>query len=67
MNRRAACAILEVTREKFKLLIGTGVVPAGLGLGPRSLTWDRDGADRDPRWKARSRSSAAAACIGRLI
>lgn len=42
MNRREACALLNVNPKRFKELIDAGVIPPGVGLGPRSLRWDRD-------------------------
>jgi predicted DNA-binding transcriptional regulator AlpA len=42
INRRMACAVLNVTQARFKQLIDKGVVPDGRGLGPRLLTWDED-------------------------
>jgi hypothetical protein len=42
INRRAACALLDVSATKLRQLIRDGVVPEGRGLGPRPLSWDRD-------------------------
>lgn len=42
VNRRMALAILNVTAVKFARLIEDGKIPAGVGLGPRSLTWDQE-------------------------
>lgn len=42
LNRREACAMLNVTFSRFKQLLDEGVLPPGFGPGPRSLRWDRD-------------------------
>jgi hypothetical protein len=42
INRRMACAVLNVTQARFKQLIDQGIVSGGRGLGPRSLTSDED-------------------------
>ncbi len=42
LNRREACALLNCSFAKFKILLEQGVIPPGIGGGPNSLRWDRD-------------------------
>lgn len=42
LNRREACALLNVCEARFRKLLNAGVIPPGIGLGPRSLRWERD-------------------------
>jgi hypothetical protein len=42
LSQRETMALLNCGYDKFKKLLEAGIVPPGIGLGPRSMLWERD-------------------------